>query len=384
MNGITSLVENSLVIQQDAANGESRFRLLEVVREYALEILESSGESEMTRKNHAAFFLALAAKAKSNFHFGQEIERLNRLEEEIDNLRAVLSWSLRNDIATAANLAAALRRFWLVHNHLTEERKWLETVLEKTADAPVEVRVKLIFGLGQAALYQGDIETARKMFEESLALSKTANDRRQIALSSRGLGAAAKQQGDIETAKKFMQKGLKISHELKDVFGISVSLNNLGDLARMENDFAAARSLLGKSLAFSRQLGNSEGVCGNLNNLGAVTFGEGDDETANTHFSEAIALGQNLGDKVSVSYSLDGFAALAVRQKNFECAAKLAGAAEKLRQSLGFRTEPAERNFREDYIARLHRSIDKPTFSKYYEQGRNLKMEEAVALALKG
>lgn len=383
LNGITTLVENSLVVQTETADGESRFRLLEIVREYAFEVLEISGESEMMRKNHARYFLALAEKTKPDFYYGQEIERLNRLEEEIDNLRAALSWSIIGDTETAANLAAALRRFWLVHNHLTEERKWLEAVFEKSGDAPAEVRVKLIFGLGQAALYQGDIETARKMFEESLALGKAANAKQQIALSNRGLGAVAKQQGDIKTAKKFMKEGLKISRELNDVFGISVSLNNLGDLARMENDFATARPLLEESLAISKQLGNIEGVCGGFNNLGAVTFGEGDDETANTHFSEAIALGQKLGDKVSVSYSLDGFAALAVRQENFECAAKLAGAATHLRETFGFETEPAERNFREDYLARLHRSIDEQTFSKYYEQGRKLKMEEAVALALK-
>lgn len=382
LNGITSLVENSLVVQRETADGESRFRLLEVVREYALEILETSGESEMMRKNHTAFFLALAEKAKPDFFYGQEIQLLNRLEEEIDNFRTALSWSIISDIETAANLAAALRRFWLLHGHLTEERKWLEAVLEKSDDAPIEVRVKLIFGLGQAALYQGDNKTAWKMFEESLAFGKAANDKRQIALSSRGLGSAAKQQGDIKTAKKFMKVGLKISRELKDIFGISVSLNNLGDLARMENDFAAARLLLEESLAISKQLENAEGVCGNLNNLGAVTYGEGNYETAHTHFSEAIALGQNLGDKVSVSYSLDGFAALAVKQENFECAAKLAGAAQHLRESLGFETEPAERSFRDAYLADLQSILDKEKFAEFYEQGRALSLKKAAALAL--
>jgi tetratricopeptide (TPR) repeat protein len=150
----------------------------------------------------------------------------------------------------------------------------------------------------------------------------------------------------------------------------------------MENDLAAARQLLEESLSISKQIGNFQGVCCATSNLGAVTFEEGDYKTAIAHFTEAIALGQKLGNKVSVSYSLDGFAALAVKKGNLELAAQLAGAAERLRESLGFDTEPAERRFRAAYLADLHAAIDEETFSKVYEQGRALRLEKAILLTL--
>ena len=347
LDGITSLVDKSLLVQKEQADGESRFRLLEVVREYALEILEASGEAEAIRKNHAAFFLAVAKEAEPHFFDEQGTNWLNRLEEEHDNLRAALSWSATSDAETAINLAAAMRTFWILHSHLTEGRKWLETALERSDDAPSALRFKLLHGLGQAAMYQGDTETARKMYEESLAVSKAAGDKRQIALSNRGLGALAKQQGDFTTARKFIEEGLKISRELNDKFGIAVSLNNLGDLARMEGDYAAARPLFEESLAISRQLGNKEGICGIHNNLAAITFGEDDFAAAHSHYAEALAMAQELGDKITVSYSLDGFAALAVKSGDTERAAQIASAAEHLRESLGFDTDPAERRFRD-------------------------------------
>lgn len=382
LNGVSSLVGNSLLVQTETANGESRFRLLEVVREYALETLEASGESDLIKQKHAAFYLAFAEEAESKLYGEQTTKWLNRLEEEHDNIRAVLSWSAINDVETAINLVVAIRRFWILHNHLTEGRKWQEMALERGGDAPAGLRFKLLHGIGQAALYQGDDETARKIFEENLATGRAASDLRQIALSNRGLGGVAKKQGNIAAARKYIEDGLKISREADDKFGIAVSLNNLGDLARMENDFAAARSLLEEALSLSRQLRNKEGICGSLNNLGAAAYGEGDYQAACSHYAEAMATAQELGDKVSVSYSLDGFAALAAKGKDFVVAAQLAGAAEHLRQSLGFESEPAERRFRDAYLADLRSAITEENFSQNYRQGCQMKIEKAVALAL--
>ncbi|HEX8474541.1 MAG TPA: tetratricopeptide repeat protein [Pyrinomonadaceae bacterium] len=379
---ITSLYDNNLLVQRERADGESRFRLLEVVREYALEVLQASGEGEALRENHARYFLALAEEAEPEFFGERGAKWLDRLEEEHDNLRAALSWSASSDAETAINLVAALRSFWTLHNHLTEGRRWLETALELGHAGPADVRFKLLHGLGQAALYHGDRETARRMYEQGLATGRAAGNKRQIALSHRGLGAVAKQQGDIAAARKFIEAGLRTSRELNDKFGIAVSLNALGDLARMEDDYALARPFFEEALAISRHLGNKEGVCGCLNNLGAVAYGEGDYEAARTHYAEALATAQELGDKVTISYSLDGFAALAAARGDAACATRLAGASQRLRESLGFETEPAESRFRNAYLNGLRRVLDEEAFASLYKQGRTLKTGEAIALAL--
>jgi predicted ATPase/DNA-binding winged helix-turn-helix (wHTH) protein len=382
LNIITSLIEHSLLIQKETANDESRLRMLEVVREFALEKLETSVEGEPVKKNHAAFFLALAQQAEPELFDKQSEKWLNRLEEEHENLRAALSWSSVNDAETAVNLAGTLKNFWILRNHLTEGRKWLEGILEQSDAAPIAARLKLINGLGHTAGYQGDLEMAQKAHEKGLAVGVETNDLRQIALSVRGLGFVAKWKGDIASARKFYKEGLKNSRELDDKNGIAVSLTALGDLARMAGDCAAARPFFEEALEICKQTGNRQGVAGSLNNLGASAFGEADYAAARSYYAEAVTMLLRLGEKISLSYALDGFAALAARRGDFTRAAQIAGAAEILRESLGFETEPAERAFREAYLAELRAELVEADFLQAYEKGRKLNLEAAIAVAL--
>lgn len=383
LNCLTSLVENSLVVQAETASGDARFRLLEVVGEYASEILQASGESEMIRKNHAAFFLKLAQTAEPEILGAQGAKWLALIEEEQNNLRAAFFGAVAGeDTTTAVNLAGALRDFWVLRNQLTEGRDWFETALEQADDAPAAARFKLFSGLGQAARFQGDYAAAQKAYQAGLTAGKESNDLRQIAVANRGLAAAAKGQGDFAAARKFYEEALAISREIDEKFGIAVSLNALGDLARVEDDYAAARPLFEESLTICRELGNKQGVGCTLNNLGAIAFAIGDYETARSHFAEGLRMARELEEKITLSYSLDGFAALAVKCRDAERASQLAGAAEHLRDSLGFDTETAERYFRNAYLAELHSLIDEETFSNAYERGRALPTETVVSLAL--
>ena len=378
---ITSLVDKSLLVSKEQADGEMRFRMLETVREYALESLEKNNEAEAVRRHHADYFLSLGEAAEPQLLGEQAVEWLNRLEEEHDNLRDALRWSLENDAALAARLAAAIRVFWADHSHLTEARKWFKAAFERGGlTVPAAVRFKLLIGLAVAARSQGDYEAARKSYEEALAEGRAADDLRQIALSGRGLGLVAIQQGDFTAARKYIEEALAISRRLDDKHGISHSLNLLGDLARVEGDNMAARPLIEEAVTIARQLGNKEGVSVNLLNLGAVAYHAGDFGAARPYFTEGLETAQELGQKVHIAYSLDGFAALAAEREDAERGAQLAGAAEQLREQVGFKLEPAERRFRGVYIAKLRTKMDEAAFAKAYEQGRQLKLEEAVAL----
>ena len=383
LDGIASLVDKSLLVQKEQSDGEPRLRMLEVVREYALDALAASGEAEMLRRDHAAYFVALGEEAEPHLQASQSAQWLDRLEEEHDNLRAALRWSLEHEPVMAARLAGAVRSFWSRHSHLTEGTGWLKAALERCSnDAPLAVRLKLLNGLGLSARNLGDNETARKAYEESLELGRAANDLRQIALSSRGLGMVAHRQGDFTTARKFFEEGLAISRELNDHFGIAASLNFLGDLTRTEGNYAESHPLFEESLAICRQLGNKEAVSSNLNNLGAVAYIAGDFVAAHSHFAEALVTAHELGHKIQTSFSLDGFAALALKRGDAERAALLAGATERLRESISYEIEPAERRFRDDYLHALRAALSEEAFAAAYEQGRALEIDEAIALAL--
>ena len=383
LDGITSLLDKSLIVSKEQDDGEMRFRMLEVVREYALEMLESGGQAEAVRGSHAVYFRALAEEAEKYLKGENSVKWLDLLEEEHDNLRAALRWALKNDVKIAARLSAALRLFWLFHSHLEEGRRWLEAGLECTEDELFsEVRFNLLNLLGTFARFQGDYAAAQKIYEKQLAEAKEINDLWQIAEANSGLGSVAYQQGDLATARKFLGETLAVSRRLDEKYGIAATLNSLGDIARTEGDNAAARPLFEESLKISRRLGTKQFVCAILANLGAVTFAEGDYGAARHHFKEALATAQEMGNRTVVSLSLDGFAALAAERGDPDCAAQLAGAAEHLRESIGYEIEPADLSFREKYFSKLRAALSEVDLSASFERGRKLKPEEAVSLCL--
>lgn len=382
LNGITSLVENSLLVQAETANDESRFRLLEIAREFALEKLEANGEAEAIRKKHAEFFLKLANKAEFQILSEEGEKWLDIIEEDYKNFRAAFFWAEAADALTAVGLAGSLRDFWFFRSQLTEGREWFERALKIGDDAPAALRFKLFSGLGQAAKHLGDYAASQKAFQSGLAVGKESKDFQQIAAANRGLAAVAKMQGDFAAAEKFYKEGLAHSRRVDEKFGIGVTLNALGDLARLKDDFKTARPLFDEALAICREIGVKQGIGCILNNLGAVAFALDDPETASANFAESLKMTQELGEHITFSYSLDGFAALAVKRGEAERAAQLAGAAGLLRESRGFETEPAERRFRDAYLSLIHAALDEESFSKAVNAGRKMKIEKVIETAL--
>ncbi len=383
LDGITSLIDKSLLIQKEQPDGEARFRMLEVVRDFAFESLDTAGETHAVRRIHAEHFVAFAERAEPFVQAAQSAEWLDRLEEEHDNLRAAMRWSLDNDPSMAVRLAVALRNFWLLHSHLSEGYAWLKSASEHSGRLPAPLRFKLMNGLGLVARWRGDYETAGNAYAVGLAAGQEADDKQGIALSSRGLGLVAMQQGEIQVSRKYFESGLKISRELVDKFGIALSLSFLGDLARTEGDSPAAKPLFEEALKLFRELDNKSATSDTLNNLGAAALGDGDPQAAGQHFSEALKTANELGNKITISCSLDGFGAIAADRGGFDLAARLSGAAKNLRESIGYKIEPAERVFRDAYLSKVQEALDKDSFEAEQKLGRSMMLEDACDEALK-
>jgi non-specific serine/threonine protein kinase len=388
LDGITSLVDKNLLIAKEQAGGESRFRMLEIVREFALERLEANGETEAMQRKHAAYFLAFAEEAEPQLQGAQPARWLNLLEQEHANIGAALRRCLEFDPATAGRLAAAIRYFWDFQGYLTEGLKFSKDILKLGDRVPRSARWKLLSMAGNMAKFQGNYEAARSKYEEGLIEGRAAHDLPQIALSCRGLAGLALSQGNYGTARIFIDEALQLAREANDKFGIARSLNMLGDLARSLGEDAAARPLHEEALEICRQLGNKFAAANILNNLAAAEYSDGDYASAHSHFAEGLNLAREsgdkiAGDKIAISYSLDGFAALAVERGESELAAKLAGAAERVREKINFNiSEPAERRFRDACLRFLHDMLPEDAFTEAYAQGRKLKLEDAIRLAL--
>src|SRR5215210_4343764 len=171
LDGVESLVDKSL-LREEAAGGEPRFVMLETVHEYAREKLEESGEAEELRRLHARYFFSLVERENGTFKGGGRPEWFQLLEDEQDNFRAALAWTLESDeVEFGLRLAAALQPFWARGGHYSEGCSWLEAVLAKHGRASEAARAKALNARGWLAQWQGDVERASNAAEEGLQLS---------------------------------------------------------------------------------------------------------------------------------------------------------------------------------------------------------------------
>jgi predicted ATPase/DNA-binding winged helix-turn-helix (wHTH) protein/Tol biopolymer transport system component len=377
---LDSLIENNLIVSKDQPDGNVRLRMLEVVREFAFEILRETGEFDDLQLIHTNYFLSFAEKAAPFLQGENSIEWHKKLETEHDNLRAALDWSLKNNAQTAARIAAALRFFWLNHSHLSEGLRWSKAALQATENTVSKARSELLLSNGVFLRSQGDLATARKFYEKTLEESRQINDLLQIIKAHHGLAAIAVLEKDFDSAQDFIEESLALSRELNDEMQTAYSLASLGDLEMSRENLSAARPLLEECLTLSKKLGNDKLLTVTYYNLGTIDYFDRSFQAANFKFAESLQIAKELSNLTMISCSLDGFAALAASSGNPEQAAKLAGAAESLRESIGYKIEPAEEIFCEKYLTKVRARLDEKTFAELYKQGKRMTLDEAVAL----
>ena len=373
----TSLADKSLLLRRK----QGKYSLLSIVREYAGTKLEQDDDADNVRLRHARFYLTLAEKAEPYLQSGDSAAWIGRLEEDHENLRAALLWSIRKEPQIAARLAAAIRHFWLIRGHLSEAMKWAEEILDQDIDMPPEIRWKILTLCGNISQFQGDIDSAFEFYEKCLSAARLSGKQTHVARSLRGLGALAYLKYDFVTARTLLIDALTISKKASDEFGRAASLARLGDIANAEGDLTTARELTSEALAVFRRIGYAEGVSAKLYNLGAIVFLDGDHETARSYFEEADATARDLGEKINTRLIFDGFAALAAEDGDYTRAARLAGAAESLGATIGYAVEPAERIFREAYLGKLRAAMPDHEFATEHEVGRKMTTAEAREFA---
>jgi predicted ATPase/class 3 adenylate cyclase len=421
---LTSLADKNLVGTANWGD-ETRYRLLETVRQYAQEKLMESGANEPVRVRHRDYFLAVAEEAEPKLVSAEQVQWLQRLEAEHDNLRAALEWSL---VATGTvgglRLCSALQVFWVTRGHLSEGRGWCARVLGKGgAKAQTQERAKALTSAGALAYFQSDFPAARELAQECLAIWRELGDRKGIAVSLSRLGVLALEQGDFASAQALNEESLAIKQELGDRSGIAASLNNLGNLAFERGDFASAQARYEESLAITRGLGdrvgaanalnnlgtvateqgdfasaramheeclairreleNRGGIAISLNNLGTVTFEQGEFASARAMHEESLAIMRELGDRRAIAFSLDELAAVFAAFGNSLHAARVWGAAERLREEIGSPLPPIDRPRYDRRVAVARAGLgDDAAFDRAQQEGRALTFEQAIELAI--
>jgi tetratricopeptide (TPR) repeat protein len=290
--GVASLLDQSLLLQSEQEGEEPRLQMLETIREYGLELLEASGEKEKTQRVHAAYYLALAEEAEPELAGPRQAMWLERLEQEHDNLRAALSWSLEQGVdeeaayrrEVAMRLGGALRQFWISHAHLAEGRTFLERAIAASRGAAPTLRAKVLIAAADIALVQGNRQRGEALAEEGLLLCREVGDR----------------------------------------VGIAFCLYQLGFFATTKGQYAQARTLLEESATLYRALGNRE-LGWTLYALGRLDVMQGEYGKARAHYEEALGRAREVGIMEYIADSLSLIAWVEARQRNYTAVRSLYG-----------------------------------------------------------
>jgi len=379
------LVDRSLVAVDPPSPGEevaTRYRLLETVRQYALERLEETGETSAVRGRHHTFYMEQAEQAEPELEGPAQLEWLDRLQREQDNLRAALAWSV--DPETRLRLAGALWRYWYQRGPLAEGRAWLEGALARAADCSPAARAKACSGAGNLAAQQGDYDAARTLHEESLSLRRQLEDRRGIAGSLNNLGIAARRQGDVAVAREYFTESLSINRELGDAARIAAALVNLWVIAYECGEDAAALPWLEESRAIYEELGDEWRLAIVLHNLGKTALRQENLEEAVWLFQSSLTLFRRLGDRSSSVLCLNGLAMVAAARRDFSSAARLFAAEGAARAAAGAPLPLSDQPEAERLLAAVRSGLDEPGFEAAWAEGQRMGTEEAIEYALEG
>lgn len=424
MDGLASLVDKSLLRQEAGPEGEPRFGMLETIHEYARERLEDVAEAALLRRQHAAFFLALAEQAAPELEGRRQGVWLDRLEAELGNFRAALGRrrSTPEDDQIRLRLAASLTILWAKRGYAGEGRAWLEGLLNDRSDSPTAVCAPAYAALGTLAWQQGDYIPARAAHEQALALYQELGDQRGIAAALRNIGAQALNQGDYQQAQMYLEQSLALSQHINDVHGSANSLLNLGLLAREQGDAARALEHYQRSLVLFQTLDDMTGIAVLMHNLGEIAQDSRDLVEAAARYSEsldyfeaaghiwgiaytqhklatlAVATGElaratallqqallhmrELGDPRGIAWCLEVLAGIASEQRQPERAASLWGAAASIREHIGVPIPPADEPEHERAIAAARSRLDQEAWDAAWANGQAMPPAQALLFAL--
>ncbi len=372
------LVNKSLVMT-DERSGEIRYRLLETIRQYAYEELLKSGDASKAQEHYLDFFVKLSEEVELKLMGKDQLIWFDRLEYEMDNTRAVLEWSLKNEHAVdGLRLAGALWRFWDVRNHRNEGRERLAALISHPGTmAQTRERAKALYAAGILADIQNDHATAgafysegleisrklgdkratgyfllgmaqiwtryggggnkntRQFLDESFAIFRELGDRWGIALTLEGVGAAALEQGDLATAGSRRAESITIYRELGDKISLSFALVRLAYMMQLQGNYDRAVMSCEESLGLYREMGHKWGIAFSLNMLGEVIRWQGNYSQAKALYEESLAISREIGDKDRIAVSFHNLAYVSHHQGDYPQAVALFGKSLILSQEVG-------------------------------------------------
>jgi tetratricopeptide (TPR) repeat protein len=378
LDEISALVDWSLL----KPIGEGRFLMLETIREYALEALEESGETEEVRDRHLDYFLALVEEAEPNLTGADQREWYDRLAVEHDNVGEALNFACDSgDGERALMLAGTIWRFWWNRGYTAESAHWYARAFAVGDEASPTARARGTFGAAHIAEARGDAERARIDFEEAARLLGEIGETRWLILALTHLAGAYRTLGDPERADGTHREALALAQQSGDVRGAAVVKSNMAGLLLADGDEDRAAPLFAEALEGHRSVGDVYGMAHGSANLAIVAFRRGDIEHAARNLSEGVRLSNSIGDTHSLVPILAYAVPVILARGDAVRSAQLCAAAGALSSAYGFELDQDDRRLLDDTAVAAREALGE-RFEDAWAVGEELELPAAVELAL--
>jgi tetratricopeptide (TPR) repeat protein len=420
LDGVTALVDNSLLAQRVSEDREPRFVMLETFREYGREQLIAHGEDAAAARAHAAYMLVLAEEEHLEMSPDERENWLRCCDVELDNFRAATHWLISSGgVEWALRLGAALFRFWEQRDHLTEGRETLARMLAMPgAAARTRSRARATYcaalladitsdfdaaetqGREACEIYRefGDVQgvatattvlafqaqrrgryaEAVSRFGETVSLWNQLGDVTAVDLGKVNMAHAAKLGGDYDTARRLLEDVSASTQARGDGRGFAGALNGLGDVAASQGDHAAARRYHHESLAKYRDIDDRWGVARVLTDLANVDLQAGDYPGADSSFKDALRAFRDLGHQRGVARQLESLAWCATCQSRDTQAVALTSAAAAIRQRIAAPPKPAERERIDRALTQARGRISPEAYAHAWSEGHSAPLDRLL------
>jgi non-specific serine/threonine protein kinase len=362
--------------------------MLETAREFALDLLEASGEADPVRRRHAEFFATFAEQAEPQLQGAGQAAMVARLEREEDNFRQALRWTLERGDAQAQEqglrLAGGLGWYWFLHGAPSEAREWFQVLLRPTAtaDQPSAVRARALNAAGFRATNHAEYGIASEFHDQALKIWRELGDTPGMVASLHGLGDTALWVGEADKARAHYEEGLELARTRGTAEDLALFAFHLGQLWWLEGDLDLGEQYGQEALAVARAAGSTTWTAYALYVLASLAHERGDLGRAGRLYREALGLGWEHHDRLCVRMALPGLAGVAAMQGDAARALRLASAASALEENAGMWAFPPIRARQEHWLATAEQVLDAASREAAWAEGRRMTMDEVIAQAL--
>ena len=384
---IAALVDQSLIRQLEY-EVEPRYGMLETIREYGLELLETRGELDEMRRRHANWLAELVERIRPEIEGPNGRAVLDQYEREHPNIRSALAYALETgDAELGCRIVAFVWKFWLVHTHARQVRERIEQILRLPGEVTPAYRLETLYIASFFALDDGDFELARQWAAEGLALARAEGDKHLESRMLFGLGFVARREGDNRQAAEYCEEALVLAREMGPSipFADHMTAMILASLAAISNELGEsdrASAQAQEARAIWQRRGDPWGLAISTERLGVTSLAQGDLAASARWFGESLSLYHELGDRSGMTTCISGLGIVAGRIGHWTAAVRLFASADAARERIGAPVPAPLQEELQRSMEQARRQLGERRFEAGRRAGFALTLDEAIAESL--